>query len=137
LFYSNKCSHSAQVLHLVRGYEPLARKTRLYDISIHSLPQSYERVVSRVPTLVTADGSIRVGNEIKAYVRSLIPTNIEYIAAGDIDAAPFGSEGIMPSSRYMLMDDMGEPLGAEMTPELEQKISQKVGDKGLAYTTKI
>tara|TARA_B110000495_G_scaffold203243_1_gene226101 strand:- start:2108 stop:2374 length:267 start_codon:yes stop_codon:yes gene_type:complete len=84
--------------------------------------------------MLTKNGKILVGNEIKNWLESLLPKK-------DIDHAGFGGdvcsmtslEGSARDSSMFYLDNYGQSLQPAMTKELEEKISRDVS-KGEAYT---
>jgi hypothetical protein len=84
--------------------------------------------------MLTKNGKILVGNEIKNWLESLLPKK-------DIDHAGFGGdvcsmtslEGSARDSNMFYLDNYGQSLQPAMTKELEEKISRDVS-KGEAYT---
>ena len=84
--------------------------------------------------MLTKNGKILVGTEIKNWLDSLLPA--KEISQGSIGA--FGCsmtslDGDTPNSDLFSLNDYGQSLQPAMTKELEEKISREVS-KGVAYT---
>ena len=90
---------------------------------------SIKSKISRVPTMLTKNGKLLVGNEIKNWLESLLPIK-------EVEMTGFGTcamttlEGESTDDMFGI-DDYGISLQPPMTTELEEKISRSVSD---AYT---
>jgi len=135
LFFSQSCIHCQQCISLLTPENPASEKVIFFDVGVSALPKSYEKIVSRVPTLVKTDGNVLKGKDVRMWILNQIPSKIEYLGNFE-EFAPFGSNGTMPTSRFSSLEDQNMSLAAEMTPELEEKINRKV-DKGIAYSSVI
>jgi len=76
--------------------------------------------------MLTKNGKILVGKEIRNWLESLLPVQeLETCGFGGIDSSTLDGE----STKDMFgLDDYGISLQPAMTPELEAKISRKVED---------
>lgn len=132
LIYSPKCSHSIDLIDYIKRQPQLSQLVSYHNINTQGLPQQYRHKIQRVPTMLTKNGKILVGNEIKNWLDSLLPNK-------EIDVCGFGNcsmttiDGETDADIFNL-DDYGQTLQPPMTAELQAKISQDVSQ---AYNTNI
>ena len=62
LIYSQKCQHSLDVLKFVETNSQLSQVVRLHDVNRLGIPQQYAGRITRVPTMLTQNGKLLVGN---------------------------------------------------------------------------
>jgi hypothetical protein len=104
-------------------------------VSTQGIPAQYKNRINRVPTLLTKNGKILVGKEVKAWLESLIPC--------DITSCPVGSGACYMASldnpdgddSFFNLDNYGQSLQPVMTPELQEKIKKDVGQAFNAQKT--
>lgn len=134
LIYSPRCKHSMEIIEYINSVPQLKQLVYYHNINTQGIPPNYRNKITRVPTMLTKNGKILVGNEIKNWLESLLPKK-------DVEHSGFGS---MMSSMTMLdsgdtcgsmfsLDEYGKSLQPAMTKELEEKINKDVS-KGVAYT---
>jgi len=125
LVYSDRCQYSAQVIRLIQENPALIKVMRFHNVTTHGIP---DKQVTRVPTLLTNDGKLLVGIEVKAWVDSMAPIqNVE--AVDSFGPATTLLDGTDSEIGNMFdLDSYGSSLAPAMTPELEQKITRKVQD---------
>jgi len=132
LFFSKKCEHCNNVIDFVRKNKPLHSVVSFHDVNIKGIPAQVKGKLSSVPTLVTKDGKMLVGKEILSWFGSILPSEFEGVGGGGVGGAslddPDGDDGGMFD-----LEDYGGDIGAQMTPELQAKISSSVSD---AYGTR-
>jgi len=97
---------------------------RYHNVSTHGRPANPN--VKRGPTLVTSDGNILIGGEVRNWLESMIPVEIENWSAGGINTASLdGGEG----GREMFeLDSYGMSMQPMITPELKAKMNKDVKD---------
>ena len=119
LVYSNRCDFCSDVISFIKKNDSLLTITRFHDINTHGVPKG----VSRVPTLITHNGTI-VGRDIKDYLENLIPSTTESYGFGsDIGTSVDGTtdEGNL--------DNFGRSLEPKkISKELQDRISMSVND---------
>ena len=84
--------------------------------------QVAKAVDAHVPALITKDGRPLMGPEVKQWVLSMMPTEVEsfdHSAFASFDGNPNSAPGLFELESY------GAPLAPMMTPELEAKINKK------------
>ena len=90
--------------------------------------------INRVPTMLTKNGKILVGNEIKNWLDSLLPKkDVDHAGIGGMGCSMTSLDGDTSTSEMFRLDDYGQSLQPAMTPELQEKIGRDVS-KGVAYS---
>lgn len=125
LVYSDRCQYSAQIIKLIQENPALVKVMRFHNVTTHGIP---DKQVTRVPTLLTNDGKLLVGLEVKSWVESMAPVqNIE--AVDSFGPATTSLDGTDSEVGNMFdLDSYGASLAPALTPDLEQKINRKVQD---------
>lgn len=122
LVYSDKCQYSAQVIKDIQANPALLHIVRFHNVTTHGVPS---KQVTRVPTLMTNDGKLLVGQEVRAWLQSMVPVaEVEGTARGLATTMLDGSDD--PVGDMFSLDHYGASLAPPMTPDLEKRISQKV-----------
>lgn len=128
LIYSPRCAHSLDIVDFIQKNKTFQQMVKFHNINVHGIPQQYKNSITRVPTLLTQNGKILVGNEIKAWFESLLPTN-------DFGGCGFGAgcavssiDGNDDDDGIFSLDNYGRSLQPAMTKELEQRITMSVSD---------
>ena len=123
LVYSEKCKHSQGIIAFIKSQPSLLEIVRFHNVSTHGVPSTK---ITRVPTLVTNEGKMCVGGEVKTWLESMIPTDFcSWDATGSLCTNLDGTDTndtLFDMSRY------GESLEPMWSPELEQKINMPVTD---------
>ena len=134
LIYSPRCKHSMDVIEYINKVPQLKQIISYHNINTQGIPQNYKNKINRVPTMLTKNGKILVGNEIKNWLDSLLPKKeVENGSIGGFGGSMFSLEGGENNSDMFCLDDYGQSLQPAMTKELEEKINREVS-KGVAYT---
>lgn len=126
LIYSPQCSHSLDIIDYIQKNENLKQIVSYHNINKLGIPPQFKSKISRVPTMLTKNGKLLVGNEIKNWLESLLPIK-------EVEMAGFGTcamttlEGESTDDMFGI-DDYGISLQPPMTTELEEKISRSVSD---------
>ena len=128
LVFSPKCQHSMQLLQYIDTVPQLRQMVQVHNVNTHGVPPQYSKQISRVPTMLTKNGKILVGQEIKAWLESLLPNQLENhnLRGGNfasLDGTDDGDDGDMFS-----LDNYGQSLQPAITPELQAKMSQTVSN---------
>ena len=125
LLYSNKCTFSAEVLTFISNNSQLKQIIQLHNINTHGVPQQYAGKITRVPTLLTKNGKMLVGNEVKQWLVSLLP--VEELTTCNIQGkCGFSSLDGQDDNSLFELDHYGQSLQPAMTPELQAKINKSV-----------
>ena len=124
LVFSDKCQYCFDVLSLIKQHPSLGQMLRYHNVTTQGRPKTEK--VTRVPTLITAEGQILVGAEVKNWLESMIPVEIENWSGGGILTASLdGGDG----GRDMFeLDSYGTSMQPMVTAELKAKMSKDVKD---------
>jgi hypothetical protein len=127
LIYSNRCSHSQEILQFINKNVQLKQMVHLHDVNTMGIPAQYRQKINRVPTLLTKDGRFLVGNEAKSWLSSLLQEPV--ISSCDVYGRCTMSnlDGTADGDLFSL-DNYGQSLQPPMTDELQQKINASVSD---------
>jgi hypothetical protein len=122
LVYSEKCKFCADIITFIKTQPTLLEIVRFHNISTQGVPS---KRITRVPTLVTNDGIMKVGSDVKSWLESMVPNDFEsWDASGKLCYNLDGTE----NEGMFDLDKYGSSLQPKMTPELEAKISMKIED---------
>ena len=122
LVYSDKCKYSHEIIGFIKTQPALIEIIRFHNVTTDGVPS---KRITRVPTLVTNEGKMCVGAEVKTWLMSMIPTDFEsWDCAGSLCTNLDGSE----NAGLFDLDQYGESLQPILTPELEARISTSVND---------
>ena len=124
LVYSDKCQYSAQVIKEIQENPALLHIMKFHNVTTHGVPS---RQITRVPTLVTNDGKILVGQEVRAWMQSMIPVQ-DVESVGGSGPATSTLDGTEEPDNMFSLDNYGASLAPPMTPELQARISRKTED---------
>jgi hypothetical protein len=132
LIYSTKCKHSMEILSYVNETPQLKQIVRLHDVNQFGIPQQYKGKINRVPTLLTQNGKMLVGNEVRQWLSSLLPP--QELLTCDVYGKCRGLSALdgTEDDDFYDLGNYGQSLQPAMTPELQAKISRSVSD---AYDT--
>jgi len=122
LFYSERCTHCAEVLDFVDRNNDLKKVTRFHDVNRQGVPKG----ITRVPTLVKLDGTVIIGKEILDYFDSIIVPSLE---GTENKFGTFIDGGSDESN----LDRFGASLAPRMTKDLEAKINANVKESFKVY----
>jgi hypothetical protein len=132
LLYSNNCKHSRDLLNFLQQTPQFNNLITFHDVNRLGVPPQYKQQIRSVPTMLTKNGKLLVGGEIKQWLTSLMPcelSNFSFQGRG----GGFGSSlDDDDDCDLFSLDSYGQSLQPAMTPELEQKINQNVSE---AYNT--
>lgn len=136
LIYSPRCKHSMEVIEYINRQPQLKQLVGFHNVNTLGIPPAYRNKIDRVPTMLTKNGKLLVGNEIKNWLDSLLP-NAEVSNWGFGGACSMTTlEGDENDADLFTLDNYGQSLQPAMTKELEEKISRDVS-KGIAYSDSV
>jgi hypothetical protein len=122
LVYSDKCKFSQEIIAFIKTQPALIEIIRFHNVTTSGVPSNK---ITRVPTLVTNEGKMCVGAEVKSWLVSMVPTDFEsWEMGGGLCSNLDGSE----NAGLFELDKYGESLQPILTPELEARISMSVTD---------
>tara|TARA_B110000305_G_C19451543_1_gene648254 strand:- start:3072 stop:3488 length:417 start_codon:yes stop_codon:yes gene_type:complete len=126
LIYSPQCNHSLDIINYIQKNENLKKIVSYHNINKLGIPPQFKNKISRVPTMLTKNGKFLVGNEIKNWLESLLPTQeLEMAGFGTCSMTTLDGEG---TDDMFGLDDYGTSLQPPMTAELQEKIDRSVND---------
>ncbi len=133
LIYSPRCKFSMEVVDYIKKHHQLKQIVQYHNINTQGIPQSYKSKITRVPTMLTQNGKILVGNEIKNWLDSLLPNKEigNWGFSGACSMTTLDDED--NDTELFALDSYGQSLQPAMTKELEAKIGRDVS-KGVAYS---
>ena len=136
LIYSPRCKHSMEVIEYINKHSQLKTLVSYHNVNTQGIPPAYRNKINRVPTMLTKNGKILVGAEIKNWLDSLLPNK-------EVTNWSFGGRCSMTGlddeendSEIFSLDSYGQSLQPAMTAELQDKINRDVS-KGAAYNDNI
>ncbi len=133
LIYSPRCKHSMDIIEYIKSHAQLKQLVQFHNVNTQGIPRNFQNKINRVPTMLTKNGKILVGNEIKNWLDSLLPKKeIDHGGFGDV-CSMSSIDGNERDTSLFYLDNYGQSLQPAMTKELEEKISRDVS-KGEAYT---
>jgi len=134
LIYSPRCKFSMEVIEYIKKHHQLKQLVHYHNINTQGIPASYKSKITRVPTMLTQNGKILVGNEIRNWLDSLLPTKeISNEMLSGMGCSMSSLDGKGDNAHMFSLDDYGKSLQPPMTKELEERISRDVS-KGQPYT---
>jgi hypothetical protein len=120
LVYSDKCKWSADIMNFIKTQPALIEIVRFHNINTNGVPS---KKITRVPTLVTNEGQMLVGAEVKNWLVSMIPNDFDsWDGTGNLCSNLDGTE----NECLFDLEKYGESLQPMMTADLEEKISMNV-----------
>jgi hypothetical protein len=128
LVFSPRCKHSLDLLRYLDSNPQLKQIVQLHDVTVLGIPPQYARQISRVPTLLTKNGKILVGNEVRSWLESLLPNQFDSCQIGGKCRSIGGSsfDGTDDGGSFFSLNDYGRSLQPAITPDLQEKINKKV-----------
>jgi len=122
------------VIEYINDIPQLKQLVHYHNINTQGIPPNYRNKINRVPTMLTKNGKILVGNEIKNWLDSLLPKkDVEHSGIGSFGCSMTTLDSDENTNDMFKLDDYGRSLQPAMTKELEEKINREVS-KGVAYT---
>ena len=115
VYAGQKCDYCKTILEFMQSQPVLLSLVKLHNINTHGVPKG----ITRVPTLITDEGKVLVGGEVRSCLEEMIPFEVEYTT--------LGSKLALDTDMFTL-DMYGSSLAPPMTPALEEKIAQSVQD---------
>ena len=130
LIFSPKCNHSIDIIDYINKHDQLKGIISFHNINTQGIPHQYKSKINRVPTMLTKNGKILVGNEIKNWLESLLPVQeVCGLEGGCSMTTLVGDEG---NGDIFNLDDYGRSLQPALTPEIQARIS---GDVSQAFNS--
>lgn len=125
LVYSPKCKFCTEVINFIQQNQILQSMVQYHNVNTHGVPSEN---VKRVPTMITKNSKMLVGNEIKAWLTSLLPNEIENCPLGNSTALCSLENPDDDTGDYFSLQNYGQSLQPMITPQLQDKINRNVTD---------
>lgn len=122
LVYSKKSQYCVDLLEFIDSNELLTTVVKFHDVNTQGVPNG----ISRVPSLITNEGKVIIGGDIKIFLEGFIIGDIEPVSFNG--AKTFELDGSDVSGNWFDIEKFGVSLQPKMTKELEEKISSSVED---------
>lgn len=136
LVYSPRCKHSMEIIEYINTQKQLKQLVHYHNVNTQGVPPAYRNKITRVPTMLTKNGKILVGNEIRNWLESLLPNKeVQHCGFGGLCSMTTLEDNENDSDIFTL-DNYGQSLQPAMTRELEEKINRDVS-KGTVYSEQI
>ena len=128
LLFSRKCKFSNDIINFIKENKPLHTVVSFHDVNVKGVPPELRTKVTSVPTMVTKDGNIMVGKEVKEWLTSMIPSEFTgAYSSSTVGMQDFADPNANDGSMFSL-DSYGASLKPPMTKELQEKIDKDVSD---------
>lgn len=129
LVYSPNCPHSLDIVEYIKSNEQLKQLVKFHNINTQGIPYNYRSSITRVPTMLTKNGKLLVGKEIKNWLTSLLPNNeVSHYEFGGFGGGMSSIDGKDADDGIFNLDNYGVSLQPAMTKELEDKINRSVNE---------
>jgi len=129
LLYSPRCNHSNEIKRYIDERPQLTQIIRFHDVTAQGVPAQYRSTITRVPTMLTKNGKLLVGNEIKSWLSSLLPPEeLSCCQLGGWGGNFSCLDGSEEGGDIFELNSYGQSLQPALTPELEARINQSVAD---------
>jgi hypothetical protein len=122
LVYSDKCKHCAVIIDYIKTQPALLKIVRFHNITTHGNPS---KKITMVPTLVTDEGVMKTGQEVRVYLESMIPVEFDGITMSEFGANLDDSDD---SNNLFEISQYGQSLQPIVTKEMEEKMSMSIAD---------
>jgi len=121
LVYSENCKFCADVIKYITDNPVLGR-----IVGFHDWRKGVPKGVTRGPSLVTSQGNIIIGGDIKGWLQQMIPP--PEVECSGPRCKMSNLDFTEDSDDMFMFDEYGKSLKPNMTPELEAKITRSVQD---------
>jgi hypothetical protein len=121
LVYSDKCKWSVETINYIKTQPALIEIVRFWNINTQGVPS---KKITRVPTLVTNEGTMHVGKEVMVWLESMVPCEFESWCDDKMCSNLDGTE----NANMFELDMYGQTLQPRLTPEMEARIAMSVQD---------
>ena len=128
LIYSNRCDYCKDIINFINQNQQLKQLVNFHDVNVMGIPPQYANKINRVPTMLTKNGKLLVGNEVKQWLQSLLPNDIVNCPLGGCGIGSWSLEGEEDEDSMFSLNNYGQSLQPAMSPELQNKINQQVTD---------
>jgi hypothetical protein len=117
LVFSDRCHHCHDILKYIQGQPALQSIIRFWNVTTQGIPH---KKITRVPTLVTDEGKMFIGSEVRNWLESMTPFEFESFDSTDFT---YNIDGSDTNDFHFQIEKYGTQLQPHITPELEEKIN--------------
>jgi predicted thioredoxin/glutaredoxin len=118
LIYSDQCINCYELIEYIKT------KPALHTIvKYHHINEGVPNGVTKVPSLITSDGNLYVGNQVKTYLQSLIPNKIEKFQYGKISSKRLDNQNL--GGKYFSVRNYGNNI---INPDPDERVNIPVND---------
>lgn len=135
LFYSDRCSHSADLSKWLDKHPQISKMIRRHNVTVHGVPAKFRNTIKSVPTIMTQQGQVMVGKQCIAWVNSLIPPQ-EVGGMGGYEGLT-NLEDDSGGPGMFSLDNYGQSIQPQITPDMEARINSTVTDAYQAMQTSL
>ena len=128
LLYSERCQHSKSIIEFVNTNGQFKQLVKFHDVNRNGIPQQYAKQITRVPTMLTKNGKILVGNEIKQWLTSLLPNELTNCSLTGSCMGTSIDDTEEDEGSFFSLDSYGRSIQPAITQELQDRISKNVND---------
>jgi len=129
LVYSPNCPHSIDLIEYIKNNPQLKQLVKFHNINTQGIPYNYKSSINRVPTMLTKNGKLLVGKEIKNWLTSLLPSNeLSHHEFGAFGSGMSSIDGKESDDNTFSLDNYGVSLQPAMTKEMEERINSSVNE---------
>ena len=128
LLYSERCQHCKSLMEFVNSNGQLKQLVKYHDVNRNGVPQQYAKQITRVPTMLTKNGKILVGNEIKQWLTSLLPNELTNWSITGSSMGTSLDDTEEDEGSFFSLESYGRSLQPAMTQELQDRISKNVNE---------
>jgi hypothetical protein len=121
LVYSDRCHHSIDVITYIKTQPALLQIVRFHNINTNGIPS---KRITRVPTLVTNEGNLLVGAEVRNWLESMVPVELDSWCSSGLCTSTLG-EANDDAGDFFDVNMYGVPLQPVVTPEMHERINRK------------
>lgn len=129
LLYSNRCTVCQDILKWLDKHKQVAHIVRYHDVSVKGIPQQYRSKIKVVPTLLTQNGKMLTGSEVKAWLVSMAPAPEISNFCFSGKCAVYGINDDDDDGDIFSLDSYGQSIQPALTPELSERINSTVMDR--------
>jgi len=122
LVYSDKCSHSMDIIEFIQANPALKPLVKYHNINQRGVPS---KQIKRVPSLVTPENNILVGGEVKNWLISMLPCNFSHFEGAGIGMSHLDNS---ESDNFFSLEKYGTSLKPEISKDLQDRIDANVSE---------
>ncbi len=138
LVMSPNCPRCQEVFQFIHGNPELARLITYHDVTRQPIPLEYKKHITRVPTLITRQRAIIVGQQdILSWLNSLIPNRIENCEIGSGSCSMTGLDGSSDDDGFFTIDRFNQSLMPILSKEMQERIDRDPKSAALEYNPRV